>query len=883
MLKHYSQALAAATFAFLAFSLAPKLQAQCVADHVFGDITLGIYPDQTLGEYLAPAQQNVWFTDTLHLATPTDTDEMDLGLPFNLIIDSLVIAEIELVNTSNDTIPLSDLGLELICNNNGDAPNPCAFLGNSQYCGLLEGTPLQADTFQVLINVTGFATSQFGIQAEQPLAFTNTLIVAPSAVGGGCMDAEACNFDADATTDDGSCTYPDFCFDCADECICDEDNDGVCDPWEFYGCTEELACNYSEVYTEDDGSCFYALPGFDCNGGCLDVVNDACGFAEPIGCGQLVEASTVCADTADVPFCDQFNIGEYSHGGLWYSVIGTGDSMLMTLCFEDTDFDTYLNVFDGVCGGLNCVAGNDDQSEASAFDSPCGENFLASEVQFLSDEGVEYFIHISGSNAVNPAAGGFDFVMVCDSVVVPGCTDLEACNGNPWATIEDGSCEYTSCAGCDIFGACNYDSTAVILDMSLCDFSCYGCMDPAACNFSTEATIESGLCEFISCAGCMDLVACNYDPSSTLESGLCEFITCVGCMDPEASNYDDGATIDNGLCSYCGLVVDSVWVVDPLCYLGENGAVGVQVSGAISDSVWFVLTGISGSVSDSLGAFDGLMAGPFEVEIFDGDSSCSALASMVLVDPLEMELAWTSDSTSCFNSVDGELNLSLVGGEIGDVVFEIIGMENTMTTDGWYVGLASGLYSVQATDMFGCVVQTQVEVLAPDALEISVDLVTGADPGENDGAIAVSITGGTPDYEFVWSAFGETVADVEDLLGIAAGDYDLIVIDANGCTAGLNGTVPLGVHDLTADLSWSVMPNPAQDRLRLDFGDLAFGAVCGVEIFDARGVLIELKQVLGATVLDVSNWPAGMYWLRAVQCNNVSPLRLDAKKVWVLR
>ena len=873
----------------LVTSSALEMRAQCVADHNFGpDVTLGIYPDQALGEYLAAAQLGLAYSDTLHLRTPTDTDEMGLGLPFNLTIDSLVITDIQLIPTAGDTVALSDIGLELICNNGGDAPNPCAFLGNSQYCGLLEGTPTQVDTFQVLINVMGYA-SYLGVQQAQGLAFTNELVVSEVIAGAGCTDPEACNYDSEAVSDDGSCEYPDFCYDCAGECICDEDNDGVCDPWEFYGCTEELACNYSPVYTEDDGSCFYAIPGFDCNGGCLDVVNDTCGFAQTISCGELVEGSTICADTADVPFCDQFNIGEYTHGGLWYSVIGTGDSLLMTLCFEDTDYDTYLNVFDGTCGALDCVAGNDDQSEATAFDSPCGENFLASEVHFLSEVGVEYFIHISGSNAVNPASGGFDFVIVCDNVVVPGCMDVGACNHNPWATIDDGSCEFESCAGCDILSACNYDSTAVIGDFDLCDFSCYGCMDDSACNFNPDATIESGLCEFISCAGCLDPAACNYDSTATIESGLCEFITCVGCTDPAASNYDEGATVDDGNCSYCDLTVDTLLVVHPLCFGGSDGSLEVSVSGATGDSLWFVLSGVSGAVSDTSASFEGLSSGPYEIEIFDGDSTCSALAVASLIDPAQMVLAATTDSTLCADSADGGFTVELVGGAIGDVIFEIVGQENTATTSGDYIDLPGGVYTVLATSLVGCEAMLDVQVLSPDPLEVVVDLLTGADPDEADGAIAVSVTGGTPDFTFLWSQMGETVSDAEDLLAVAAGDYDLTVVDANGCVALWAGTVPLGLPQLAAPQAWRLMPNPARDVVVVDFTGLGSGEVCAVEIWNGLGALIEVAEVSMLSTLDVSRLGAGVYWLRPRWCGGragsvateLAPL--SVQKLWVLR
>ncbi|MBT7928752.1 hypothetical protein HN682_02375, partial [Candidatus Peregrinibacteria bacterium] len=64
-----------------------------------------------------------------------------------------------------------------------------------------------------------------------------------------------------------------------------------------------------------------------------------------------------------------------------------------------------------------------------------------------------------------------------------------------------------------------------------------GCTDPYACNYNPEATIDDGTCEFTSCYGCMNPYACNYNPDATLDDGTCEFTSCYGCMNPYACNY----------------------------------------------------------------------------------------------------------------------------------------------------------------------------------------------------------------------------------------------------------------------------------------------------------------------------------------------------------
>ena len=42
-----------------------------------------------------------------------------------------------------------------------------------------------------------------------------------------------------------------------EDCLNDTDGDGVCDELEVLGCTDAIACNYNASATDDDGSCTY--------------------------------------------------------------------------------------------------------------------------------------------------------------------------------------------------------------------------------------------------------------------------------------------------------------------------------------------------------------------------------------------------------------------------------------------------------------------------------------------------------------------------------------------------------------------------------------------------------------------------------------------------
>ncbi len=73
----------------------------------------------------------------------------------------------------------------------------------------------------------------------------------------GCTDAAACNYNPDATFENGSCTYADLLYGCDGNCLNDEDEDGVCDELEYAGCDDPEACNYTGVVLMDTVSFAY--------------------------------------------------------------------------------------------------------------------------------------------------------------------------------------------------------------------------------------------------------------------------------------------------------------------------------------------------------------------------------------------------------------------------------------------------------------------------------------------------------------------------------------------------------------------------------------------------------------------------------------------------
>lgn len=165
--------------------------------------------------------------------------------------------------------------------------------------------------------------------------------------------------------------------------------------------------------------------------------------------------------------------------------------------------------------------------------------------------------------ALDPSVVGGE----CQEILIPGCTDNSACNFDPNATIDDGSCLPSGCTNWD---ACNYDPDAECDDGS-CQYP--GCISVWACNYNPNAGCSDGSCVF---PGCTDPDAENYDPFAGCDDGSCIFIE-YGCTDEFACNYDPGAEEDNGSCEYTSCVeIEIIWL--DLEYLCDTTIVSFYVA-----------------------------------------------------------------------------------------------------------------------------------------------------------------------------------------------------------------------------------------------------------------------------------------------------------------
>ena len=132
--------------------------------------------------------------------------------------------------------------------------------------------------------------------------------------------------------------------------------------------------------------------------------NDLCSQAVSISCGENVKGTTDNATNKGVftGLDGRICSGESATQGVWYEFIGTGDQILVSTTEPGTDYDATIHIFTGECNDLECIGAYDD-------DSPQSLN-TGSDIIFLSQSGVSYFIYISGKQG---ETGNFQLSIDC--------------------------------------------------------------------------------------------------------------------------------------------------------------------------------------------------------------------------------------------------------------------------------------------------------------------------------------------------------------------------------------------------------------------------------------------------------------------------------------
>jgi hypothetical protein len=95
--------------------------------------------------------------------------------------------------------------------------------------------------------------------------------------------------------------------------------------------------------------------------------------------------------------------------------------------------------------------------------------------------------------------------------------------------------------------------------------------------------------------------------------------------------------------------------------------------------------------------------------------------------------------------------------------------------------IGPGDYSLNLVDACGNTFQSSYTITQPDLWTITVGETGPTCEATSDGSIQLTINGATAPYSFQWIGPSAFTAETEDLQNMSAGNYQVTIIDANGC------------------------------------------------------------------------------------------------------
>ncbi|RZK11397.1 MAG: T9SS type B sorting domain-containing protein, partial [Flavobacterium sp.] len=226
------------------------------------------------------------------------------------------------------------------------------------------------------------------------------------------------------------------------------------------------------------------------------------------------------------------------------------------------------------------------------------------------------------------------------------------------------------------------------------------------------------------------------------------------------------------------------------CFGVNNASITTNIMGGIPpyDITWMGPNGFQSNTT----AITNLEPGAYTILIEDA-GNCPFTNSYVITEPDDIVISVADqNNSSCFGSNDGGIDIEVYGGTGG---YFYTWTKNSLPfgTTQDLSGLSAGDYTVSVTDVNNCGPKTfSFTITEPPLLVVSLLDQTNVDCfGTATGTINIEVAGGTTTspYTFLWTGPGSFTDMNQNLTGLFAGTYNLIVTDTNGCQKSLEVTL----------------------------------------------------------------------------------------------
>ena len=234
----------------------------------------------------------------------------------------------------------------------------------------------------------------------------------------------------------------------------------------------------------------------------------------------------------------------------------------------------------------------------------------------------------------------------------------------------------------------------------------------------------------------------------------------------------------------------------------NNGSVTGTSTSDYSSTTFYLYHGDgvfsqSATTSQSTIEFGSLTAGTYYMTVLDLGGCTGQSASFIVEEsePLNYGL-YAVPNSSCGGNAMGKI---MITGLTGTPPYSYLW--TTSATGSTVTGLTAGIYSVDVTDYYGCVLTKTATI--SDVPPIGLGIFTATEPTcfSADGVLTIQITGGTAPYYYSAST-GQVVVQYPtswSISGLSPGNYSFQVTDAALCTivVGTTLTSPNGITSVS--------------------------------------------------------------------------------------
>ncbi|MBT7480997.1 MAG: T9SS type A sorting domain-containing protein [Flavobacteriales bacterium] len=444
----------------------------------------------------------------------------------------------------------------------------------------------------------------------------------------------------------------------------------------------------------------------------------------------------------------------------------------------------------------------------------------------------------------------------------------------------------------------------------------YVITDDNNCIFSNTVTVNQPQ-QAIFVTSSQSDVSCNGGNNATaqlsISGGISPYITVWQNANPIqlSAGYNVFSVTDNNQCVF----TDSILIWEPPAISVIELITDVSCNGKSDGIVNLIISGGTSPYSENWGFNNNssLSSGSYIYSVSDANS-CQYSSLVTVSEPLSISIIPTTINSTCPNSTDGSVQLSISGGtppytenwginnpnNLSSGIFNYTITDNNQCVDSLEIVISSvsnisvqefitdiscfgfcdgnanlyisagiapysvnwnsffsdslceGDYYYTITDSLQCVYSDSIHITEPSDLNLSVSQQTSQ--------LTANVSGGNPPYTYQWWNNSGNLGTFSAEFIFSAGTYYCIVFDVNLCHS---DTVMYFVSEVgleeNSNNNFDVYPNPFSDNIHILFNN---SESKNIKIFDAIGQVVFRKTTFEKSIdIDTKRFANSIYFI----------------------